>query len=258
MTAVGTFTPKALNTKTHHQSYASDPMAEALRQRIIKMMTDASNGNARNLQKAIGPSEIGHPCPRTVAYKVAGVDKQPSWNDPLPSIMGVAMHSWMETILPADEWIPERKVHVTGTLSGSSDAYHIPTRTVVDWKFLGRTQHTKWLGGYTSEQYRVQAHSYGQGFVNAGYPVDRVSVAVFCRAKPLADLFVWAEPWDPDCARRAIERLEILRTYVAASGASNDHRVPLLQVPAVSGDSCFFCPFKGSALKGLCDRGGQG
>ena len=255
MSAIGSFTPKALHTKTHNQSYSTDAQAEALRQRIIHFVTEAGNGHSRNQQKAIGPSEIGHPCPRNVAYKLAGVTKNPSYRDPFPSILGVAFHAWMEGNLPQDEWIPERRVHVTDTLAGTSDAYHIPTRTVVDWKLLGQTQHLQWLGGYTKEQYEVQADSYGLGFVNAGYPVDRVAIAVFCRARPLQDMFLWSRPWNPDNARRAIDRLEIIRTYVEASGANDSNRAPLMQVPAVAGDSCYFCSYKGTSLQGLCDRG---
>lgn len=254
MSAIGAFNPKPVHTKNHGQSYATDAKAEALRQNIIHFVTEAAKNSDRSLQKAIGPSEIGSPCPREVAYKVAGVEKQPDYQDPFPSILGVAFHAWMETRLPAGEWIPEQKVHVTETLSGHSDAYHIPTRTVVDWKLLGRTQHQAWLGGYTKEQYRVQAHSYGQGFVNAGYPVDRVAVAVFCRARPLQDLYVWSEDWDPKIAQQSLNRLAQIRTYVAASGANNDNRSPLLNIGAVAGDGCYYCRYKGNSLQGLCDR----
>lgn len=253
--AFGAFTPKPARTGyTADVPHSTDPTAEALRLKIIAMMTDASNRAPRNIQKAIGPSEIGHPCARQVAFKVAGVAKNPSYLDPMPSILGVAFHSWMEDILPRDEWIPERKVHVADGLTGNSDAYHIPTRTVVDWKLLGRTQHQQWLGGYSSEQYGVQADSYGQGFANAGYQVDRVAIAVFCRAKPLQDLFVWSRPWDPANAQKALNRLGRIRMYVAASGASDVNRAPLLQINATAGDTCYFCPFKGTSAQGLCDR----
>lgn len=254
MSAVGSFVPKALHTKDHGQAYSSDAQAEALRQKILKFVTDASLNSARNQQRAIGPSEIGHPCNRQIAFKVAGVRENPSYLDPFPSILGVAFHAWMEGNLPRDEWLPEHKVNVTSTLRGTSDAYHIPTRTVVDWKLLGRTQHQSWLGGYTSEQYEVQADCYGQGFVNAGYPVDRVAIAVFCRARPLQDMFLWSRPWNPANAQKALNRLAMIRTYVAASGASDANRAPILNVGATAGDTCYFCPFKGTPVQGLCDR----
>lgn len=251
----GAFTPKPAGGRQTGGPGGNNPESEALRLKIIKLMTDASNGSARSLQTAIGPSEIGHPCPRKVAYKLANVRENTSYQDPFPSIMGVAMHAWMEENLPRDEWIPEQRVNADGReLFGHSDAYHKPTRTVVDWKFLGSTMHRQWLGGYVNSTYQVQAHSYGQGFVNMGYPVDRVAVAVFCRAKTLQDLYVWSEPWDPAIAHRAFERMDILKTYIAASGASDTNRAPLLEIPAVAGDGCYFCMHKGKPGDGQCDR----
>lgn len=253
---LGTFTPKKAGRRI--ETIAGNcPESIDLQRKIVALVTDASNGAARNLQKAIGPSEIGHPCPRNVAYKVAGVPKQPNFQDPLPSVLGVAFHTWMETHLPRDEWIPESRVHVTSTLAGHSDAYHRPTRTVVDWKLLGRTIHSDWTGGYVSDQYRVQAHSYGLGFYNAGFPVDRVAVAVFCRAKPLADLYVWSEPWDYRVAQQAIDRLEIIRSYVNATGAGEHNVMPLREIPAVAGGGCYFCPYKGDPSAGFCERSGS-
>lgn len=250
---LGTFCPKPVNVKARvGVTNSNGPESAALRLKIIKMVTDAGNGAARSLQKAIGPSEIGHPCTRQVAFKVAGVPKNPNWLDPMPSILGTAFHAWMEENLPRSEWIPEQKVYVTQTLTGHSDAYHIPTRTVVDWKLLGNTAHRDYSGGYMSTQYRVQAHSYGMGFVNAGYPVDRVAVAIFGRSKTLQDLYVWSERWDPAIAQRAVDRLQIVRNYVAATGASEHNRAPLLAIEPTSGDTCYFCPYKGQAQGGLC------
>lgn len=254
--SLGTFTPKTAGRRIETVA-GNCPESIALQGKIVSLIKHASDNSARNLQKAIGPSEIGHPCPRNVAYKVAQVPEQPNFQDPLPSVLGVAFHTWMEGNLPRDEWIPESKVQVTSTLSGHSDAYHIPTRTVVDWKMLGRTAHTDWTGGYVSEQYEVQADCYGLGFWNAGYPVDRVAVAVFCRNKPLSDLYVWSKPWDPANAQRAIDRLEIIKTYVQASGAGEHNVMPLREVPAVAGGGCYFCAYKGDPAAGFCERSGS-
>lgn len=254
MSPLGAFSPKPAGIKQTGVPHSNSPESEALRTRIIKLVTDASNGAARSQQRAIGPSEIGHPCTRQVAFKVAGVEKNPSFLDPMPSILGVAFHAWMEVNLPADEWIPEQRVNVAPGLNGSSDAFHKPSSTVVDWKLLGNTQHQKYLGGYTSSQYRVQAHSYGQGFFNAGFPVARVALAIFGRAKTLQDLYVWSEPWDPAIAQRAVARLQIIRDYIARTGAGNENRQPLLAIEPVAGDGCFFCSYKGTSANGLCDK----
>ncbi|HJT93200.1 MAG TPA: LAGLIDADG family homing endonuclease [Mycobacterium sp.] len=239
---LATFIPKASNAKRAAGSDGNCTEAVAMKQRIVAMVDNAAKNQPRNLQKAIGPSEVGHPCTRQVAMKVAGVEPNPDWNDPMPSIIGTAFHSWMEKHLDPSEWIPEKRVHVDGRgLWGSSDAYHIPTRTVVDWKMLGVTMWRDWTGGYVNGTYRVQAHSYGKGFRRAGYPVERVAVAVFCRSKPLQDLYVWSEPWDESVADQALQRLEQIKTYVAATGASDSNRQPLLAIEPTAGDGCYFC-----------------
>ena len=250
---LGTFSPKPVNVKARVGARTSNgPESEALREIIIHDMTVAANGADRNLQKAIGPSEIGEPCTRQVAYKVAGVQKQPSWQDPFPSIRGVAMHAWMETNLPRDVWELECKLDCGAGVIGTSDAYHRPSRTVVDWKFLGATQHSEYVKGYMSEKYEVQGHTYGCGWANKGYQVDRVALAIFGATKTLQDLFVWSDPFDPNKAQGALNRLGHVRMYVAGTGASDANRAPLLQIAAKPGSGCFFCPYKGSAGLGLC------
>lgn len=252
MTVLGTFTPKPVNVKAKVGVPMSNcPESEALRELIIHQMTEAANGADRNIQKAIGPSEIGEPCTRQVAFKVAGVEKNPSWMDPLPSIRGVAMHSWMEANLPRDIWELECRVDCGG-VTGTSDAYHKPTGTVVDWKFLGATQHLEWVKGYLSQKYKVQGHTYGNGWARKGYQVNRVALAIFGITKTLQDLYVWSEPWDPAVVTEALNRLANVRMYVAGTGASNTNRLPLLQIGAKPGGGCYFCPYKGQASQGLC------
>jgi hypothetical protein len=253
VTALGVFTPKPVNVSLKPgTAYSNGPESEALREIIIHDMTVAAAGASRGLQKEIGPSEIGEPCARQVAFKVAGVEKNPSWQDPFPSIRGVAMHSWMEENLPKATWELECSVDCGRGVVGTSDAYHKPSLTVVDWKFLGATQHGEWLRGYLSTKYRVQAHTYGNGWAARGYRVDRVALAIFGVTKTLQDLYVWSEPWQPAIAEQALVRLDHVRSYVAATAASNSNRAPLLQVPATPGGGCFFCPYKGRADQGLC------
>lgn len=253
MTVLGTFSPVPVNVKARvGQRGGNNPYSEALRELIIAQMTEAANGAARNIQKAIGPSEIGEPCTRQVAYKVAGVAKNPSWLDPLPSIRGVAMHAWMEDNLPRDQWDLECKLDCGAGVIGTSDAYHRPTRTVVDWKFLGATQHSEYAKGYMSEKYEIQGHTYGNGWVNKGYVVERVALAIFGATKTLQDLYVWSDPYNPAKAQMALNRLGQVRMYVAGTGASDANRAPLLQIAAKPGSGCYFCPYKGSAGQGLC------
>src|SRR4029077_5645487 len=102
--------------------------------------------------------------------------------DPLPSIIGVATHSWLaeaaelaNTTLGRDRWLIETKVYPAPWLSGSADLFDTDTGTVIDWKVPGVNQFGI-LKTKMNPVYRAQAHLYGKGFQNAGYDVDKVAI----------------------------------------------------------------------------------
>lgn len=58
-------------------------------------VVDAITNHPRSLQTAIGPSEIGTPCARKIAYKLLGVEERPqkpNWR----ATVGTGTHMWME------------------------------------------------------------------------------------------------------------------------------------------------------------------
>ena len=157
-------------------------------------------------------------------------------------------------------WITERRVTVAPGLDGRGDAFHTPTASVVDFKILGDTKFSElrktppdsnyWTKGEGVLYFR-QIHGYGQGFVNAGYDVRSVALAIFGRSKRLSDMFLITWDFDPAVVTEALGRLHSARV-LAAGG------VDPLAVPAVpSKGGCFYCPFKGPEAKGLCEKGNQ-
>ena len=74
-----------------------------------------------------------------MAYRLAN-DPVPTCNpqwDPLPSIIGTATHTWLETaaalantVLGRDRWLTETKVYPAPWLPGSCDLYDCDTETV--------------------------------------------------------------------------------------------------------------------------------
>jgi hypothetical protein len=56
----------------------------------------------RNLQKALGPSEVGHPCARKIAAGLLEFDRINPEGDPLPSWVGTAGHSRFELSVDLD------------------------------------------------------------------------------------------------------------------------------------------------------------
>jgi hypothetical protein len=260
--AIAMLTPTAVAARTT-EKLSSDADAEALRQDVLRIFRDAANNSDRNLQRAIGPSETGHPCARNIAHKLAGTPETDSKHlDPLPSILGTAAHAWAAEALERENrrtpgrFIIEHRVTVAPAylhfppLTGSGDGFDTWTGTVLDWKWLGTTQWREYLNGYVSAQYREQTHQYGLGFANLGYDVKRVALVIIPRNKSLRDTFVWSEAWDSAVAHATVARLRQIQLVIAAGHRPNDIR-------ATPGGGCYFCPFKGGEDKGLCGQSGK-
>jgi hypothetical protein len=227
-----------------------------LRSEIIKNIRGYANSRPRSLQTTIGPSQVGTPCARQLAFQIGGREPGRDIHDPWPSIVGTATHAWLADAMEwanaqallegkPQPWHIEKKVDVGLGLRGSCDAFHEPKKTVIDWKVLGDTQHREYATGDMSTVYRVQAHCYGFGYYRAGYDVERVAIGLFGRAKKLSDLHIWSEPFDPEVALRALKRLKIIQQAIAAG------RDPMA-IPATPGGACYFCSYKGKAEDGYC------
>lgn len=233
------------------------PDETGLRAEIIRSIREFATNAPRNLQRAVGPSEVGTPCARQLAYKMTPtIERSRDLHDPWPSIIGTATHAWLADAFthannlarqqgrpPA--WHLERRVDVGFGLRGSCDCFHEPTGTVLDWKILGETQYRKYTTEGPSETYETQADCYGLGYVRAGYTVRRVGIGFFGRSKRLSDLHIWSKPFDLDNALRALKRMRQVQELV-------QHGVHPLRIPATPGGACYFCEFRGAAENGLC------
>jgi hypothetical protein len=233
---------------TAEQFFAVDTM-EALRDDIVAMILARHTSTPRHLQVELGPSEIGHPCSRKLAYSMTNdpVPKcNPQW-DPLPSIIGTATHTWLEsaavlanTELGRERWLTETKVHVTERLSGSCDLYDCDTETVIDYKVPGVNQFGL-LSRDMSPVYRAQAHLYGKGFVNAGRSVKTVAIMLLPRGGTLAKAKLWSEPYDQGLADETIERWARIGAMVADFDTAQ-HPDRFLWFEK-KGYMCVFCPW---------------
>lgn len=245
----------ALSKLPPSKGYRTDETG--LRDQIIKNIRYAADNAPRSLQKHIGPSQVGTPCARQLAYHLAGFDESRSFIDPWPSIVGTAVHAWLADAMELHNdvleaagqprrWHIEKRVDVGFGLTGSCDCFDSVTGTVLDWKILGNTQYAKYTKEGPSEVYRTQAHCYGLGYVRAGFDVKRVGIGFFGRAKTLNDLDIWSEPFDLEIALRALKRMKETQEQINAGAEP-------LDIPANPGVACYFCPFKrASAGQGQC------
>lgn len=218
-------------------------------------IVDAITNHPRSLQKRIGPSEIGTPCTRKLGYKIAEKPERPqkpNWR----ATVGTGGHMWQEETFDranltwaqshgnqgVERWLIEERVNIGNDLhgqpiTGSCDLYDRITATVIDHKFVGPTQLKKYRANGPSDTYRVQAHSYGVGWTNAGFRVERVAIAFLPRNGELSDAYFWTEPFNPQIAADAMQRLHGIQATIAMLGDQAFEQFP------TEDDYCNGCPF---------------
>jgi len=199
----------------------------------VRNIIEASIINApRSLQTRIGPSELGNPCDRCLAHKLAGTPERPeaAW---LPFI-GTAVHEKFEGIFLGHEftradlgmpgrWLPEHRVTV-GTvngieITGNTDLFDTQTGTVIDFKCVGTTTIKKAKAHGASLVYSRQAQLYAKGWADDGYTVNTTTILYLPRnSVSLADTYVWSAPYDRQIALDAIGRANLIAVAIAANG----------------------------------------
>jgi hypothetical protein len=227
---------------------ASNPVAEALKHELSEMILWGEHMAPRARQRAIGPSEIGDPCNRRLAYRIAGV-RPLNFPDPWPAIVGTSIHDWLERVINRYQsevqdagYLTELRVYPDPMVKGRSDLFHLPTGTVVDHKSAGNEVMRKIRKGIIPEAYRTQIQVYGLGHRRAGRVVNNVALIFYPRSGWLNDAQIWMEPYDEEVAQRALARLyKIAYELIDMDIEHNPHRFQAIE--ATPGDSCVWCPF---------------
>lgn len=204
------------------------PIIDPLWTDLSDMIKAKSAANPRHLQRELGPSEVGHPCMRKMAYGIMEVPRCNPEYDPLPSIFGVAMHKWLEGAaeldnqrLKRERWIIERRVEVTPGLSGTADLYDTDTDTVVDWKNLGYTSFTAHVKD-AGPTYKSQVQLYGKGFRRLGFDVKRVAIALLPRSGTLSKMHLDIMDYDESLANATLARRDAVLSMLYDFDVEND------------------------------------
>ena len=216
---------------------------------LVAMLAHHSANQPRSQQRRLGPSEVGHPCTRKLAY---GLTLAPRCNDhagdPLPSMVGTGAHAQMEDVLAGyNQWhgkrfLIENRVEPTPGFAGTMDAYDLRDHAVIDWKFPGtgkmsdvrRDRHPGVL-------YEVQAHLYGLGALRAGLTPRIVRIAFIPRAGFSTHTYVWEVPWDPAIAMAAINRMN--STIAMCADLDVDNHPDRYAVFPTTPFQCDYCPW---------------
>jgi hypothetical protein len=217
---------------------------------LLSDLTDvirwADNSSARSQQATIGPSELGGLCDRRIAYRIAGAPPVNDHTDPLPAIVGTAIHSWLERAINLfqakhfmDRWLTELTVHPDPLVVGHCDLYDKELEMVVDFKTVSPTKLKAWKSGGPPESYKNQVSLYAMGAIKAGLPVRRVALIAIPRAGFLSDARVWTDHYDPARAQGLLDRLYGVGKALIDQGED----MSVASIPAVAGAECTYCPW---------------
>ena len=244
--------------------FAAEPPAprDPLREDLLALIRARDDATPRHQQKALGPSDVSHPCMRRLAFAMMD---EPGTNppfDPLPSIIGTAVHAWLDSAarhanaqLGRIRWMTETRVQVAEGLSGSCDLYDCDTGTVIDWKVVGtpRLRHYRKDPG---PAYKGQVFLYGRGFENAGLPVNKVAIAFVPRGATLHSLHVWSADYDPAVADWVLARRSQTMALIDDLQVEK-HPERYGWIPATQHD-CAFCSWYSTNPKGPLQCKGDG
>lgn len=229
------------------------PVAEQVRTELQALIQWASDYSPRSLQASPGPSELGDPCDRRLAYRLAGAPKVNTRRDPLAAFVGTGLHSQLEQAILTfnqvtgdDTFVPETRLQIDPTTRGTSDLYHRQLRAVVDWKSASTDVINKAKVEGPPPGYRVQAHLYGYGYENTGLEVEWVVIAYIPRSGLLRGIHVWADRYDPQVAVAALRRRDDIGGRLTQLGSHPQRFAEIEAAP--SPGSCWFCPYKGDDM----------
>lgn len=228
----------------------SQSFSEVLRHRLTEIIMWQAARSPRSLQANIGPSEIGSPCDRQIAYRVAGMPEVNLRQDPWAAIIGTSIHRWLQEAV--ENWVElsgetpdlftEIELEMDGLITGHCDLYDAKTETVIDWKTVGPNALKDVEAGRISVGYMIQTQIYGYLFARQNIPVKRVALVFIPRASSLNRLRVWSALYDEKVALTALERVyRIAGEVIEWDLLNKSHR--WASVPAEGGDHCGFCPW---------------
>lgn len=243
MSAEAFMTSAKPSTPSHS---GNDIHAVAIASELRQIVGDAAANAPRTLQQHLGPSELGVPCDRQIVHKLLALPDTNHVTDPWPSIVGTAVHAWMDEVFraqPGQRWHSERRVTPMEGHPGTADLYDAQHQRVIDHKCLGTSTHDKLRTQGPPRHYFVQLLLYALGYIRAGFPVTSIAIAAWPRTgSSLSGLYVWhhvitAADWQ--LIEQVISETKTRKDYAALVSAG---AITIDQVPRNPGDDCYHCP----------------
>lgn len=228
-----------------------DPFITMIKDQLVSMVKWAEQRNPRSSQERIGPSEVGTLCDRRIGYRLAGVERSNTQFDPWASIMGTAIHSWLDDAVnmwmkehASAAWSTETRLIISDFVEGHADLYSHDHKTVIDYKTAGPDIMKKVRKEGPPLGYQIQTHVYGYGFEQRGWPVEKVCLVFLPRAGWLRDTYVWCADYRRDVAQGAMVRLQLIAQQILDLDILTDGNGSRWnEIEAVPSNDCGWCPF---------------
>lgn len=188
-------------------------------QTIARTITRTS---ARDVQKSVGPSEIGNPCGFCLGRALCRKYPELWWGEEplgfggggfsLKAWIGIAAHEKLERELDEPGALKESTVHITdldeyGPITGHCDLYM--DRTAIDYKTKDNRDAIRKIALSRPKDSEIfQINLYGYGFFMEGRPVEDLCLFYIPRdSNRISDCYpAFTEP-NPAIARMALDRL---------------------------------------------------
>lgn len=215
-----------------------------------EVVENASKRAPRSQQVHLGPSELGEACDRQVVGKLTRAPKLNVMSDPWPSVVGTAVHAWLEEAYnlyneqnETQRWMTEQRVYPHDDHGGTGDLYDAEKKVVGDHKVLGDATLNNLKRSGPPRKYEAQLYLYALGFEKMGYDVERVALLAWPRTRSNLDAaYCWESPFDEKARALVDEVFADTERRKAQAALVEQGLVTLGQVPATPGDGCNFCP----------------
>lgn len=211
---------------------------------LSAIITKAGTWTPRSKQTAIGPSEVGHPCTRRLAYKLSGADKvneisSSTW----AAQVGTAIHAYLADVFGGLEgYEVEQRVQITDTLAGTIDLFDAARGIVMDWKTTGSSGLAQRKREGATDQQLVQTMLYAYGKAKAGATVTQVALIYLPTSGDINDMHVALYDYDESIALDALARLTAVQALTAGLDLPNNPQMWAM-VPKVADRLCSYCPY---------------
>lgn len=222
-------------------------MGDVLKREMLQIIFDDARNSPRSTQAALGPSELGNPCTRRLAYRLLDHPKTnegSGFGDGWSAQVGTAIHAHLADVFAKHEGFEvEKRVVIPGMAKGGSVDLFITGRGIVlDWKTTGPSGLKKYIKDGATKQQLVQVNLYAYGKKLAGADVQQVALAFLPTSGSLSDAHFEVHPYNEQMALDALARQDsIYSLLVSLDLEANPQHWDLM--PTHADRMCSYCPW---------------